>query len=156
MNGVIVLHRPTSMEHGHFEHRIDIAAGAFRGAFNGACYGNAYGHFRDQLAALHEKLSGEASLGGYENLTLHLRGDGRGHIEASVVATDDWYRDIRLNFRMHLDQTQLPAIIDAIDATFLSRDRRWRRRRPASSGHPAAIDHQVLARDERRLVGGEE
>lgn len=118
----IVLHCPANLESDGFDHRIDVVAGAFRGAFNGACYGNAYGHFRDQLATLYKNLTGEASLGGYENLTLRLKGDGKGHIEASVVATDDWYRGIHLNFQMHFDQTQLPAIIDAIDATFANRD----------------------------------
>lgn len=118
----IALHCPAhSLEKGYFEHRIDIVAGAFRGAINGVCYANAYGHFRDQLATLYKDLSGQASLDGYENLTLHLKGDGLGHIEASAVATDDSYRAIRLSFTMHLDQTQLPAFIAAIDTMFANR-----------------------------------
>jgi hypothetical protein len=124
----IVLHRPenvvlerigtTVIE--QFEHRIDVVAGAFRGTLNGVVYASGWRHFRDQLVALYESLSGNASLGGYENLKLDMKGDGLGHIAVSVEATDDHVRPIQLSFSIFLDQTQLPTIGTAIEGAFLS------------------------------------
>jgi hypothetical protein len=115
----IVLWPPKFDTHG-FEHRVDLVAGAFRGSINAVAYANAYGHFRTGLVKLYETLSGEVAYPAYENLDLKMTGDGRGHIEVSVRATDDFYRPIQLSLRIFLDQTQLPTIIDAIERVFLS------------------------------------
>jgi hypothetical protein len=118
----ITLHRPEHVfREGvvvQFEHRIDVVAGAFRGSLNGAAYANGWTRFLDQLGSLYDSLTGTASLGGYENVEIEMKGDGLGHFTVSGVVTDDHVRPIRLQFSIILDQTQLPRIRAGTERVF--------------------------------------
>jgi hypothetical protein len=95
---------------------VEVAAGAFRGAFGGTIRNEDLERFRDQLAPLHEALSGTATLEAPEGwLCLDLSGDGRGHLEAKGQLCDDPISGNSLEFRIHLDQTHLPTIIRDVD-----------------------------------------
>jgi len=72
--------------------------------------------FRDQLAAMHETLTGEASLSGYEpNLKVTLRADRLGHINGEVEITPDQLNEFH-RFDFGFDQTYLPALVASCDA----------------------------------------
>jgi hypothetical protein len=126
----ITLHRPRHIYRenagstiiARFEHQIDIVAGAFRGSLNGAAYVNGWGRFLEQLNHLYTSLTGTASLGGYENVEIEMKGDGRGHLTVAVQVTDDHLRPILLKFSVFLDQTQLPRIQDDIERVFARLD----------------------------------
>ena len=51
---------------------------------------------------------------GYENLTLELKGDGKGHFMVNVAAWAGDGMDTRLSYTFTIDQTQLPAAIDSL------------------------------------------
>jgi hypothetical protein len=44
------------------------------------------------------------------NLTLSLTGDGKGHVEVTGVARNQFHTGTKLTIKMELDQTYLPAI----------------------------------------------
>lgn len=83
----VLLHRPVPYPDGHGYHqRIDLIAGPFRGTIDATTYMSvaALNRFHDALVNLHRDLKGDAQLVGYENFTLSLKGDGRGHIAVQV------------------------------------------------------------------------
>ena len=71
--------------------------------------------FAQEVQDLHRHLHGNATLEPMEpNLTLCLAGDGKGHIEMSGMARNQFDTGTELTFRMELDQTYLPAIAKAL------------------------------------------
>jgi hypothetical protein len=121
----IFLHPPQLYPGRHgLHHRVDLVGGPFQGSIIASSYegGRAFCSFHQELLALYDTLSGEAHLPrSYENLRISLRGDGLGHVtvevEADAVAGD--FMDTRLTFNFRIDQTQLPAVIAAIERLFL-------------------------------------
>jgi hypothetical protein len=116
----ITLHPPDAFRTHGLEHRIDVMAGPFRGSLLASCYAKPYRRFHEELSTLHETLLGEARLGpSYENLEVDFSGDGRGHIAVKVTVHADHVRPIRLEYRIYLDQTQLPKIIRQVEQAFI-------------------------------------
>jgi hypothetical protein len=116
----VVLHRPQSRGVHGFEHWIELVGGPFQGSLEGSAYMDPYRDFHDDLAKLHQTLSGEVTLDGYENFGMTLRGDGLGHIQVEVSANPQTYPSVHLEFEMLLDQTQLPAILASLKRAFLT------------------------------------
>jgi hypothetical protein len=72
-------------------------------------------NFEAALRALYENLSGEAQLWPLEKqLTLTLRGNGRGGIEVAGTAWFTACYGSKLDFEFEIDQTYLPAVIEQI------------------------------------------
>jgi hypothetical protein len=72
--------------------------------------------FRNQLEDMHETLTGEASLSGYEpNLNVTLRVDRLGHIIGKVEITPDQMSEFH-RFDVGFDQTYLSALMTSCDA----------------------------------------
>ena len=72
--------------------------------------------FRNELAAMHETLTGEALLSGYEpNLKVLLRADRLGHINGKVEITPDQMSEFH-RFDVDFDQTYLPALLTSCEA----------------------------------------
>jgi hypothetical protein len=95
---------------------LEVAAGAFRGAFSSTIRNEDLERFRRQLTPLYEHLSGTATLEALEGwLCLDLSGDGRGHLEAKAQLCDQPVSGNSLEFRLYLDQTNLPALIRQLD-----------------------------------------
>jgi hypothetical protein len=117
----VVIHpvRHTWPDASGFEDEIELVGGPFQGSISAVAYLDPYPHFHQELIKLYQTLSGNATLGGYENFEMTLTGDGLGHIQARVSAVAVHHLGIRLNFIMEFDQTQLPPIISAIKETFL-------------------------------------
>lgn len=71
--------------------------------------------FRGDLARMHETLTGEASLSGYEpNLKVTLRASSLGQIGGEVEITPDYASEFH-RFDVGLDQTHLPPLIAACE-----------------------------------------
>ncbi len=96
---------------------MTIAAGAFRGGVNALLRAEDFAHFRDQLRPLYEELVGTARFETAEEWHhVEVEGDGKGHFTARCVALDDPGMGNRLTFVIRLDQTDLPAILQDLDA----------------------------------------
>jgi hypothetical protein len=115
----ITLHPPRDVRRHGLEHRLDVVAGSFRGLLVVDCYARAHRIFHQDLSTLHRKLSGEARLEAYENLQMVFSGDGQGHIAVKVLVYADHERPIRLEFRIFLDQTELPQILRQVEDAFI-------------------------------------
>jgi len=115
----VTLHPPKTVPSHGLEHRMDILAGPFRGSLDVYCYARAHFGFHKKLSALHQTLSGDARLEGYENLQMVFSGDGKGHIGVKVSAYADHERPIVLEFRISLDQTAIPQILRQLDFAFI-------------------------------------
>ncbi|MHB1498853.1 MAG: WapI family immunity protein [Acidimicrobiales bacterium] len=71
--------------------------------------------FRKQLQDLYRTLEGEARLESIEDwLNIVATGDGLGHVNVVGSAMDEPGMGNELRFRLQLDQTYLPAIIDSL------------------------------------------
>jgi hypothetical protein len=90
----------------------EVACGAFRGKVKGSIRTDELEGFHQQLVRLYERLTGEAELVTMERwLGLRVVGDGRGHLEARGTLRDDPALGNTLDFRLYLDQTQLPPVL---------------------------------------------
>jgi len=106
-----------------YHHQVDLVGGPFRGSINASCYENviALRHFSSQVVTLYRNLKGEAVLSNaYDNFKLSLKGDGLGHVEVQVLAAAGGLLDCHLSFRFSIDQTQLPAIVAALEQSVSS------------------------------------
>ena len=96
---------------------LEIAAGAFRGTFEGCSRAEEFARFRDELRPLYERLSGKATFDTMEGgLRIDVQGDGKGHSHAACEAIDQPGMGNRLTFKIDFDQTELPAIVQGLDA----------------------------------------
>jgi hypothetical protein len=72
--------------------------------------------FRNDLTAMHETLSGDASLAGYEpNLALKLKSTDLGRIDGEVQITGDHLSESH-RFEFGIDQSYLPELIASCGA----------------------------------------
>jgi hypothetical protein len=95
---------------------IEVAAGAFRGRYEAQLRAEEVHAFRDEMRALGSKLDGMAAFKTIEEwLRMQIVGDGRGHFRASCHAIDAPDGGTRLTFEVSFDQTELPAIVRALD-----------------------------------------
>jgi hypothetical protein len=96
---------------------IEIAAGAFRGTFDAMLRAEDFVRFRDELRPLYENLAGKARFDTMEGwLRIDVQGDGKGHFHAACEAIDQPGPGHRLTFKIEFDQTELPAIVQRLDA----------------------------------------
>jgi len=74
-------------------------------------------NFETEMSALYESLSGEAKLRPIgEQLTLLLRGNGRGQIVVTGTAWSVACYGSKLDFEFEIDQTFLPGILKQLSA----------------------------------------
>jgi hypothetical protein len=96
---------------------VTVAAGAFRGSFEAQLRSDEFLRFRDGLRPLYEKLAGRAVFDPMEPwLRIEVEGDGKGHFHASCKACDQPGIGNALSFAVDFDQTELPAILEGLDA----------------------------------------
>jgi hypothetical protein len=94
---------------------VEIRCGVWNGRLTANFLSGELNSFGTEVRQLHDELSGCAKLEPVEPfVSLQLSGDGRGHITLDGVAQDPLFTGTRLAFRFELDQTQLPAIADAL------------------------------------------
>ena len=118
----VLFHPPQVNSGGHgFRQRIDLVGGPFQGSIDDSSYEGlgALRGFHRQLVTLYDTLQGETRLPNtYYYLKLSLTGDGRGHIAVRVEVFHP--TDVQLSFGFAMDQTELPAVIAAVERLFLS------------------------------------
>jgi hypothetical protein len=96
---------------------VEVAAGEFRGRAGGVIRTEEVEHFRQQLAGLHGRLTGEAVFETLEQwVTVRLTGDGRGHIETRGELRDGLVAGNALRFCLQLDGSYLPHILQQLAA----------------------------------------
>jgi len=92
-----------------------IKVGSFRGDVGGYLRGTDLATFQAELTALYNTLSGSALLRTREDwLSIEMIGDGKGHIIAKCAVTDNPGIGNTLQFKLELDQTFLPTILEAL------------------------------------------
>jgi hypothetical protein len=96
---------------------IRIVVGGFRADYEAQLRTEDFVKLRAALRELYEHLDGTASFETMEGwLRLQIRGDGRGHFTAECVALDQPGTGNCLTFTLELDQTDLPAMVRALEA----------------------------------------
>jgi hypothetical protein len=97
---------------------VEVHAGGFSGRFPAYFRVEEVQSFRDQVASLHQTLSGTATFEPMEEqLRLRLEGDGKGHIDVEGQARDVVRTGNMLTFELSLDQTYLPELVRSLDQT---------------------------------------
>lgn len=94
---------------------VRVRVGGFDGRADGDLRAEELVAFREQLAGLHATLTGEAVFQTIEDwLSVRLIGDGQGHIGAKAILRDAPGIGNRLEFRLALDQTDLPTALSSL------------------------------------------
>jgi hypothetical protein len=96
---------------------IEIDAGGFRGRYGACLRAEELKDFRDAVARLYSFDSKEAKFKTMEGqLSIDVTGDSLGHFTADCEAVDQAGIGNRLNFTLSFDQTEIPAILNGLDA----------------------------------------
>ncbi len=99
---------------------IRVHAGGFHGKASAAIIASELIQFATELRPLYETLSGSAKFETMEGqLSLHLVGDGKGHIELRGEVGDQPGIGNRLNFTLNFDQSQLERSVREIEKVTL-------------------------------------
>lgn len=97
--------------------KVTIAAGGFRGSVEAHLRAEDFTRFRDQLGPLREQLAGTPKFDTMEDwLTIEIKGDGKGHFEASCIAVDQPGMGNRLRFSTQFDQAELAELQRGLDS----------------------------------------
>ena len=97
--------------------KVRVVAGAFRGAYDADLRAEEFASFRDALKHLHQDLGGRAAFETMEDwISIRVKGDGRGHFEAECEARDRPGMGNRLAFALTFDQTDVPRMLQSLDA----------------------------------------
>ena len=101
--------------------KISALVGGFRGNVNAAILTAELTAFFTQLRVLYDTLNGTANFKTMEGqLWLHLKGDGKGHIELEGEMADQPGIGNRLHFTLHFDQSQLAESIRELEKVTLN------------------------------------
>ena len=97
--------------------RVQIRVGGFEGRVLGDLRADELAEFREQVASLYATLKGEAALETMETwLSIRLTADRLGHMEVRGFLRDTPGTGNRLDFAFTLDQTDLPTVLEGLDA----------------------------------------
>jgi len=104
------------------ETRIRVVAGGFKGHYRAQLRSEEFADFRAALYLLYTSLGTDAPVHEAafqtmeEQLSISVKGDRQGHFSAHCVAVDRAGTGNRLECELAFDQTQLPAMVEALDA----------------------------------------
>ncbi len=94
---------------------VTVCCGGWSGSLSWSFLSGELYQFAEQVNELYRNLAGVAELRPIEpNLTLHVSGDGRGHIIVRGTADAHLGSGTHLTFQLHLDQTELPKILASL------------------------------------------
>jgi hypothetical protein len=98
---------------GWFSTDVEVVVGAFRGGYSADFNSWAFSNFHAELERLYRTVSGSAVFTSYEGqLELTLTCNVTGQIQVRGEATDYAGTGNRLRFRLDIDQTYVPAILE--------------------------------------------
>jgi hypothetical protein len=96
---------------------VTVACDVWSGAFRWNSYKGELHRFAEELNRLYQTLSGVAVLKPLEpNIHLEVRGDGKGHLIVEGKAVGHFASGAYLVFRLSIDQTDIPKIIQSLRA----------------------------------------
>ena|ERR1700678_1072911 len=102
---------------GWFAAEITVQCDGWRGKFGASFMKGELTRFAEEIQKLHENLRGEAMLAPLEpNLTLNLKGDGKGHIDVMGTAQNRLGLGTQLSFSLEIFQSYLPMISENLRA----------------------------------------
>jgi hypothetical protein len=91
---------------------VEVAVGGFRGSVEGDIRVPEFISFYEQLEVLYRSLEGAAEFSTLESwLSLHVVGDGRGHVVVNGEVQDTPGVGNRLQWRIETDQTSLRTML---------------------------------------------
>jgi len=98
---------------------VELAVGGFKGLFGAKLARGHLASLRDELAQLHSsdlrELAFEPYLSPYNsNLIFRIKGDGLGNFTADFDVADE--PGNQLEFRLLFDQTEIPEMLNGLDA----------------------------------------
>lgn len=95
---------------------IKFKVGAFSGNLVTDLMTTDFEIFKRELKILYDKLDAEATFEGIEGqITIHIKGDGIGHLYAKCFITDSSSDGNELNCEIGFDQTQIPELIKQLE-----------------------------------------
>lgn len=96
---------------------VSVQIGGFSGSYVADLRAEEFRSFGDEVASLYSALEGDATFTTMEGqVSLVLSGDGMGHVSVKADLRDEAGTGNRLHCEFDIDQTYLPAIIDALGA----------------------------------------
>lgn len=95
---------------------VTLKAGGFSGEFKCDLRIDDFNSFKDELLVLYDKLDSTALFETLEGqLTINMKGDGIGHLEANCSAMDVAGIGNKLDFELSFDQTMIPHMIRQLE-----------------------------------------
>jgi hypothetical protein len=92
--------------------RINIKAGSFSADYIAQLQTTDFREFKKGLDRLYNDLKSATQFYSLEDwLTIIISGDGLGHFKVDCKACDLPGRGNRLEFKMHIDQTEIPSLV---------------------------------------------
>ena len=94
---------------------ISFKVGGFLGKFNSYQMSSDFEIFEKELKILYNNLNRSANFQGVESqVTIHIEGDGQGHLIAKCWLIDIPGNENELKCKINFDQTQIPKIINQL------------------------------------------
>lgn len=95
---------------------VTVKGGRFSGQFDAEFMTIDFEKFKQELRPLYDNLKGSATFSGLEGqLELKIVGDGIGHFEVCVLASDEPGYGGQLSFTMGFDQTSIKELVHQLD-----------------------------------------
>ncbi|WP_111309759.1 WapI family immunity protein [Confluentibacter sediminis] len=95
---------------------ISVKVGAFSGKFKADLMTSDFEIFKRELKIVYSELNRGATFEGIESqVTIHIKGDGIGHLNAKCWLMDYAGTGNELKCEFDFDQTQLPKLIDQLE-----------------------------------------
>lgn len=102
--------------------KVSVQTGAFSGRYGASLRSDEFARFLDGLQQVYSSLGTSFPTYGAEfsslekQLSIAVSGDALGHFTAQCVAVDNFGVGNRLEFELTFDQTEIPAMIDGLEA----------------------------------------
>lgn len=96
--------------------KVTVKAGGFTGLIDCYLMTTDFERFKHELAQLYNKLNGTAAFDTIEGqVSIKIKGDGIGHLEAQCIVMDNAGIGNKLEFEINFDQTFIPEMIRQLD-----------------------------------------
>ena len=96
--------------------KMELKGGCFQGVHIAEFMTDDFRNLKLQISKLYNNLNGSFDFNDLErNLELRMRGDGIGHFDVQVSASDNSVYNGTLTFTMQFDQTQIPGMVNQLE-----------------------------------------
>lgn len=96
--------------------KIEVKGGSFKGSYLAELMTDDFKDLKRKLFKLYNNLNGAADFNDLErHLELKIKGDGIGHFDMQVIASDNSVYLSTLAFTFQFDQTQIPKMVAQLE-----------------------------------------